>query len=213
MKGNLSRIAARTASLATICSAMALTAVPVWGQQGSTPDALRPGDAIRLQLTIAGEGQNYDGEYIVDEAGMVALPLIGPQQVTGIPPQELRRRIVSEYETLYHDQTIGITLLRRISVLGAVRTPGLYHVDPTVRVAEVIAMAGGVTNDGKQDEVRILRDGREIVTDITPSSTLPAELRSGDQVFVPAKNWFARNPVWLVGVGTSILAIILRNTR
>lgn len=194
-------------------TAMTLIAVPAWGQQSSTSDALRPGDAIRLQLTISGEGQSYDGEYIVDEAGMVALPLIGPQHATNIPPQELRRQIVGKYEALFHDQTISITLLRRISVLGAVRTPGLYHVDPTVRVGEVIAMAGGVTEEGKPEEVRIVRDGREILTDITPSSALPAELRSGDQVFVPAKSWFTRNPVWLVGIATSVVAIIVRNSR
>lgn len=184
--------------------------------QQPSPDALRPGDAIRLQLVVPGDtgtSQDYSGDYMVAETGTVSLPLIGVLPAVNVPAQELRSRIVSEYESLFRNQSVQVTMLRRISVLGAVKSPGLYHADPTMRISDVIATAGGVLPNGKPDEVRIVRDGEEIVADLTPTSSLPQGLRSGDQVFVPERAWIARNFPWLVGLGITITALIVREGR
>jgi len=179
--------------------------------QQSPPDALRPGDAIRLQLVVSGEGgQDYSGEYMIDESGRVSLPLIEGMLATSVSGQELRSRIIQQYQSLFRNQAIQVTLLRRVSVLGAVRTPGLYHVDPTMRIGDVIATAGGATPNGKQGEVRIIRDGQEIVTELSLASAVPREIRSGDQIFVPERSWVSRNFPWLVGMGMTVVALIVR---
>jgi protein involved in polysaccharide export with SLBB domain len=140
----------------------------------------------------------------------VSLPLIEGMQATNVPAQELRNRIIQQYQSLFRNQAIQVTLLRRVSVLGAVQSPGLYHVDPTMRIGDVIATAGGVTGQGRQDEVRIIRNGQEIQTDLTLASAVPPEIRSGDQIFIPERSWVSRNFPWLVGLGISITALIVR---
>lgn len=185
-----------------------------WAQQPS--DALRPGDAVRIQLVIpgdAGTSQDYSGEYMIDESGRVSLPLIESIQATSLPAQQLRSSIIQRYQSLFRNQAIQVTLLRRVSVLGAVRTPGLYHVDPTMRIGDVIATAGGATPQGKQDEVRIIRNGQEVVTDLSMASGVPQDIRSGDQIFIPERNWLARNVPWLVGVGITVTALVVRGYR
>ena len=181
--------------------------------QQPAPDALRPGDSIRLHLVVPGEGepgQGYSGDYMIDETGSLSLPLIEPLQATAMTAQDLRTSIIQQYQSLFRNQAIQVTVLRRVSVLGAVRNPGLYHVDPTMRIGDVIATAGGATESGRPDEVRIIRDGQEIRTELTPESAVPPELRSGDQIMIPERSWVSRNFPWLVGLGMTVTALIVR---
>lgn len=197
--------------ISTVVLTIALTGTAA--AQQATPEALRPGDAIQLQLVIpgdAGAGQDYSGDYMIAESGTVALPLIGEVQARGVPAQQLRSRIIEGYQSLFRNQAVQVTLLRRISVLGAIRNPGLYHADPTMHIGDVIAMAGGATEAGRSDEVQIIRNGQKITTDISSSSALPTELRSGDQLYVPEKSWFSRNGAWLVGFTVGIVGVIVR---
>jgi len=203
------RVASRTI---LTCGALVICSSPVIAQ-GPSPDILRPGDAIRLQLSVAGEDQNFNGDYMVDEMGMLSLPVVGSMRATDVSAQQLRQRIITEYDSMFRNQSIQVTILRRIIVLGAVSNPGLYHIDPTMRISDVVATAGGVTKEGRVDEIRILRNGEELHVDLTPQSTLPSELRSGDQLFVPEKSWFARNGKWIVGVGLGVAVTINRITR
>lgn len=176
-------------------------------------DLLRPGDAIRLQLSVGGEEQGYDGEYMVDEAGVLSLPLIGSMRAIDVPSAQLRQRIIDHYESMFRNQAIQVTILRRISVMGAVKSPGLYLVDPTMRISDVIAEAGGANEDGRVNEARILRNGQELRVELAPQSPLPAELRSGDQLFIPEKSWLARNGDWVVGVTVGTIGMLIRLSR
>jgi protein involved in polysaccharide export with SLBB domain len=196
--------------------ALLATVTGTGAAQQPASDALRPGDSIRLHLVVPGEGepgQGYSGDYMIDETGSLSLPLIEPLQATSMSAQDLRARIIQQYQSLFRNQAIQVTALRRVSVLGAVRNPGLYHVDPTMRIGDVIATAGGVTTDGRPNEVRIIRDGQEITTELTPESVVPQELRSGDQIIIPERSWVARNFPWLVGLGMTVTALLVRGYR
>ena len=103
---------------------------------------LKPGDVIRLSIS---REEGMSGDYAVDETGHAGLPLIGMKPVTAVPADQLRREIVAAYEEQLRNQTIQVVFLRRVRVLGEVRNPGLYHVDPTMTLGDAIALAGGPT--------------------------------------------------------------------
>jgi len=63
-------------------------------------------------------------------------------------------------------------VLRRINMLGAVRNPGLYYVDPTTTVADVLALAGGASPDGYQNRIEVLRDGKRLPVELSLESRL-----------------------------------------
>lgn len=167
---------------------------------------LRPGDMIRVS---SWREENLTDEFVVDENGTVVLPLLGPREVTDRPADEVRAELVGAYEERFRNHTVGITLLRRVSILGAVNEPGIYHVDPTMTVSEAVALAGGSTVDGQMDEIEIVREGEEEGTRVSRRTPLRAHVRSGDEIVVPQRNWFARNAVFLVGSSVSALTVLL----
>lgn len=169
-----------------------------------TADQLQPGDMVRVVLSREVE---MSGDYMVDETGTVALPLIGLRETSNKTPAMLKEELVSAYEDQLRNQTIQVTLLRRVRVLGEVREPGLYHADPTMTLADVVALAGGMTNLGRRDEIRVVRDGEEFAVDL--QDEVFHRVRSGDQVVVPEKGWFERNRTLLVTASISVTAIVV----
>jgi polysaccharide export outer membrane protein len=162
-----------------------------------------PGDAIEVHSWREPE---LSGEYQVDEAGIVILPLLGARDVTGIPLARLKRRTFEEYALQFQNQEVRVALLRRIRVLGWVQQPGLYHVDPTITIEDALALAGGPTLEGRTDQVRLFRAGKDYVVPLNGQETGP--FHSGDQIFVPKRSWLSRHSGVLVGTIITSAAII-----
>lgn len=172
------------------------------GEVAFHPDGLRPGDYVRV--TVWRE-PDLSGEFQVDARGYATFPKLGTLQVAALPPDSIRPVLLAEYARYLVNPSVEVVPLRRVSVLGAVAKPGLYPVDPTMTLADAVALAGGAAPDGKRDVVE-LRRGAEVVVAkldvVTPVGRTP--LRSGDQLWVPQRGWLSRNP-W---VFTSVLAAV-----
>jgi protein involved in polysaccharide export with SLBB domain len=96
-----------------------------------------------------------------------------------------------------------------MAVLGQVNNPGLYTVNPTLNVLEVVAMAGGPTQAGNLNKIRLLRDGEEIRLSLAKGSLQDIGVRSGDQILIPRRS-FSRDDVTLVlGVVQVALSIAI----
>jgi polysaccharide export outer membrane protein len=172
---------------------------------------LNPGDLVRVQIW---REEDLSGEFLVDESGMVTLPLIGEKRVAGIPIRRLRTELLEAYRVHLRNASINITPLRRINVLGEVARPGLYPVDPTVSLAGVVALAGGATSTGDIRKIRIVRDGTVLMERAGAAETLNTlELRSGDQIFVDRRGWFDRNSTFVVSALLSITGIVISLAR
>lgn len=168
---------------------------------------LRPGDQVHLKVS---REPDLSGDFTVNDRGVAVLPRLGEVHVTDLTPDSLRRLVVNTYSKYLRDPAINVIMTRRIAVLGAVKNPGMYQADPTVTVADVIALAGGVTPDGRLDRVELLRDGKEIVTRLTPDIPLVVSpVQSGDQIYVPLRSFLARNPYIVPGVITTVLGAVL----
>jgi polysaccharide biosynthesis/export protein len=172
---------------------------------------LRPGDLIRVQIYQEAE---LNGDFLVDQDGVVILPLIGAQPVTDTPMRELRTRLVEAYRAHLRNPSINITPLRRINVLGEVQRPGIYPVDPTVSLADAIAMAGGATPMGDLRRIRIIRGGQTLSERAEIGETLGAvDIRSGDRVLVDRRSWVERNSTFVVSTVLSVTSIIIALVR
>lgn len=161
------------------------------GQNGPADDRVRPGDVIKLYVW---REEDMSGEFIVPQNGRVVFPKIGERSVLTLPKHALRDSVIAAFRVFVRNPAIEVTFLKRINILGAVDSPGVYNVDETMNVAAALALAGGAESIGKQDEVQLLRGDDLLVTRIsrrTRIAELP--LQSGDQLFVPERNWFARN--------------------
>ena len=184
---------------------------PVTGPNLATP-TLQPGDVVRLKIW---REPDLSGDFNVDDRGIAVFPKIGPVHVSEMSPDSLRKMLVTTYSTYLRDPAIEITMMRRVNVLGAVARPGLYPIDATMTVSDVLAQAGGATANGNQKSLELIRDGKRVPMDFsmrTPVSETP--IRSGDQLYLPERSWLSRNG-YVVGVmiATSVavgIAVISR---
>ena len=101
---------------------------------------LGPGDVVRVKIW---REKDLDGEFQVDEAGRLTLPLLGPLTVTSIDWVPLRESLLALYRKELKAPAVILTPFRRVYVLGEVMKPGMFLADPTVSIAGLVALAGG----------------------------------------------------------------------
>jgi polysaccharide biosynthesis/export protein len=175
------------------------------GAGGGVNPILQPGDLVRLKIW---REPDLSGDYRVDENGVTVFPKIGPLPVSQLSTDSLKSLLVSSYSVYLQNPAVEVTFLRRINVLGEVKSPGLYEVDPTMTVADVVAMAGGVTPDGNSKKIELLRQGQRLPAQLFSQSRLAdSPLRSGDQLRIPQRSWLARNGT-VVAAGITAVALI-----
>jgi protein involved in polysaccharide export with SLBB domain len=99
-------------------------------------------------------------------------------------------------------------------VLGAVRNPGLYPVDPTMTLGDVLALAGGTTQEGNPNKLALIRGGEKLSRDLSHGIRVAdSEIRSGDEIFVPERSWISRNPGILATAITASVSLFIALRR
>lgn len=167
---------------------------------------IAPGDVLRLKIW---REPDMSGEFPVAPNGTVVLPRLGELDATSFPADSLRTILTDRYKVYLNNPSIEVTLLRRVTITGAVKTPGVYPLEPTMTITDALALAGGPSPDGKRDKVEIRRGGKRVDANLRDDTTIAdSPVQSGDQLYVPTKPWIARN-TWLISAGVSFTAIVL----
>ncbi len=161
---------------------------------------LMPGDVVRLQL-ISGTDSEAQG-LTVDERGVLHVPLAGDVDVAGLGLTEAEARIETALQPF--DRTVRVTIIlaqpngQRATVLGAVASPGRYTVVPGMRLADLLALAGGAdasAEDGITVPIadlygaRLVRAGQalpvSVALAVTGDPRHNVRVRAGDHLYVP----------------------------
>lgn len=199
---------------AVACAAAAGTLV---GQEVAAV-VLRPGDRVLFELlaepALVPESPDIailsPAELTVDDEGRVLLPVAGLVQIAGRPFGEVRREVERKVAAEFRRGAVRLTPLLRIAVLGEVRAPGLFSADPTMRLADILAAAGGLTESADRGDVRLVRAGEaDLVRTQAELAASPVLLRSGDRIVVGRRSWAAENLPFLIGAGASIAAALV----
>ncbi len=178
-----------------------------------TGGSLNPGDQIRIAVWRQPE---FSGDFAVTGDGTVAHPLYREVQVTGIPISTVEERLRTFLTRYIATPQFVIQPLVKIILGGEVRSPNVYAVPPETSVAQAIVLAGGPTESGRLDRIRVIRDGGEISVDLTdPRSTASTlQIRSGDQILVARRRNVFRDYVApgfsIVGAAVGIANIFIR---
>jgi len=150
-----------------------LVAAPIAGVVGcsgpgsglpSVPDVdtniytLGPGDQLRI-ITF-GE-QQLTGEFRVDAAGEIALPLVGSVRATGLTAKQLEGAVAQTLtrSKLYKNPSVSVEVInyRPIFILGEVSRPGQYPYQPAMTVVTAVAVSGGFTYRAVTNRFSIVR--------------------------------------------------------
>jgi polysaccharide export outer membrane protein len=120
------------------------------------PYYLAPGD--RVGITVFDQ-PDLSGTYLVEPNGDIAMPLIGPLNVTSWTPQSLQGELVSRFANGYlQNPMINVRLseLRPTTIVGEVRAPGRYTYIDGMTVEAGIALAGGNVRATSEETVQRL---------------------------------------------------------
>jgi polysaccharide export outer membrane protein len=201
------------AALMTACaSAVAQSGAGPASAVAAPQAAIAPGDVVRVRIW---REPDLSGEFAVDETGTVVLPRLGALDLSGATPVAVRSRVTDAFEQILSHTSVEVTVLRRLQVLGAVRNPGLYTVDPTMTVEDGIALAGGVTLEGNPKHIELLRNGVRLPVRLDQRTPInQSTIRSGDQLYVKERSWVSRNAgvvVGLLSVVTTATVLVLRH--
>jgi protein involved in polysaccharide export with SLBB domain len=147
-------------SLAACASAPGLPWCPpgqrVPAQQGGYE--LGPGD--RLLVTVF-RHERLSGEFTLDPAGSVALPLVGAVFGDGLTPRELEVAIEDELREQRYlvdpDVSIQVLTHRPFYILGEVAQPGEYEYVSGMTLVNAVALAGGYTHRADRSGVTVSR--------------------------------------------------------
>ncbi len=134
-------------AFAAIFLVVAYFALPAVAQTATNSDyRIRPGDV--LELTVFGEPTLSQKELKVLPGGAVVTPLAGQVRVGGLTPTQGGNAIARALAKYLRDPkvSLAVTLVGPLDVyvLGNVKTPGKYQVQPESRVLDAIAAAGGL---------------------------------------------------------------------
>ncbi|TFY99987.1 polysaccharide export protein EpsE [Ramlibacter rhizophilus] len=137
-------------------------AAPASAQQPGPEYKLGPGDSIRVQVF---QNPDLTVEARVSENGSIRYPLIGSVQIGGLSIGEAEKRIADALVRggYLKSPQVNLNLLQvrgnQVAVLGQVQKPGRFPLETTgVRASEMLAAAGGVTQDG--DDVLVVTGSR-----------------------------------------------------
>src|SRR5687767_6166426 len=154
-------------------------------QSRPTEFVFRPGDIVRITVW---PDSSYNGEYPVEEDGIVYLPFVGTVRIAGQSLTKIRADLRTQFGREMQQPVVTVTPLFRVSILGEVNRPGLYIIDPTHSFFDVVALAGGFRDNAKTEDIRLVRDGERIQINADPENGEQAEvalaLRSGDRIIV-----------------------------
>jgi polysaccharide export outer membrane protein len=160
---------------------------------GSDQGVLSLGDVVRITVW---QRPDLSGEFAVVGDGSLAHPLYreGPK-VAGVALSVVDTRVRSFLTTFLARPQFIVEPLLRVNVTGEVREPKLYTLAPETSIAQAVAQAGGVTERGRRDRVRLVRQGRESIVDLTRGGTGLAQspIRSGDEIAVDRGRSFFRD--------------------
>lgn len=144
------------------------------------PYVLDAGDSVRVTVF---DQANLTNSYAVDQSGYVSFPLIGSVAARGKTAKQLEAQIAAQLQQGFlrsPDVSVQIDRYRPVFIMGEVGAAGQYSYVPGMTVQKAIAVAGGYSPRGFQDNVDITRSvngkvmtGRVLISDpILPGDTI-----------------------------------------
>ena len=187
------------------------TIAPRGVAQPRSVGALRPGDVLRI---VVFRDKELSNEYPIDARGFVQIPGLGVIEAAGLSPTEVTDRLrLALIERGFARPEISVQPLIRVSVLGEVRSPNVYPVDPGTSLLQLLTVAGGPTDRAKLQDTRVIRDGRAFRVDMESALSGSAAgrivLYSNDVVVVGRRKGFTSENLGLTLTAASLVIAVL----
>ena len=136
----------------------------------ATGDLPLPNDykiSLKDQFTISLSGsKNYIIDVSVKLDGTILLPEIGSLSVVGDTFESAKVKITNLFNKSYIGVNVDIAIknisAKKIAIVGAVKTPGTYLVNPFTTISGALAYSGGVQEIGSLRNIKLIKTNGKI---------------------------------------------------
>src|SRR3989441_4670793 len=133
---------------------------PIARAYGESEFKLGPDDVVEVFVY---KEQELSTTAVVRPDGKISLPLIGELSVNGKTAVELQKEIAQRFTQFIAQPTVNVIVKEvnsaKVSVLGEVKTPGMYKIKDRATVLDALALAGGFSEEAKRDKKMLIRIG------------------------------------------------------
>jgi protein involved in polysaccharide export with SLBB domain len=161
-------------------------------QQGD----FRVGD--RFVITLRQDSVRSDTASVRDSL-MVSVANLPDVSLAGVLRSELDERMTAHVARYLRNVSVRTSILTRVAILGAVRTPGFFWASPDRPISDLVMIAGGPVDQANLNELEVNRGSAKLLTAkasrkaVKDGRTLEQlDVQSGDEVKIPIKkkvNW------------------------
>ncbi len=98
--------------------------------------------------------------------GKILFPELGAISVVGLSLQEVKDKLSLLIEQSYIGVNIDVSLqnlsAKKITIVGAVKTPGTYLINPFSTITGALAYSGGISEIGSLRDIKLIRNNNEV---------------------------------------------------
>ncbi len=123
-----------------------------------------PGDHVMIDVMDAEELGDLTGKELqVSSDGYINVPTIGRIRASGLTMEQLQAELASGLKKYVREPHVFVNVTsvksQSVSVIGAVKSPGVQQLEGPKTVTQVLAMAGGLATEAGY-QIKITRDRR-----------------------------------------------------
>jgi protein involved in polysaccharide export with SLBB domain len=132
--------------------------------------------------------------------GTILFPELGAISVVGLSLQEVKDKLAQLIEQSYIGVNIDISMqnlsAKKITIVGAVKTPGTYLINPFSTITGALAYSGGISEIGSLRDIKLIRNNKEIFSFdlydllIKGDRSKDLTLEAGDTLLIKAASQF-----------------------
>lgn len=148
------------------------------------PYPLGTNDQLRVQVY---NEPTITGDYVVDGAGFLSIPVAGRIKAAGLTTEQLERRLTAKLNSgILKDArvTIQISNYAPFYIRGEVKKPGEFPYKPGLTLGDAVAMAGGYTYRADESRAYVRPSGG---TEITRPLNVDPPIAPGDNIRIPER--------------------------
>jgi polysaccharide export outer membrane protein len=140
--------------------------------------------------------KELSGTVVVRPDGKITVILVGEIYVIGMTPLQVQETLIQKMQPFLPAAQVTVSVKeinsRKVYLMGKVGRPGVFRINSTTTVSEIIAEAGGLRDYAKHKKIYILRNenGNELRLPFDYDGVIKGKvkdivLKPGDKIVVP----------------------------
>jgi|SRR5580704_566733 polysaccharide export outer membrane protein len=135
--------------------------------------------------------KELSGQVVVRPDGKITVPLVNEIYVIGMTPLQLQTMLMDKLQPFVTAPQVTVAVheinSRKVYLMGEVAHEGVFHINSTTTVSQIIAEAGGLHPYAKRNKIYVLRnvDGKQVRFPFNYDAVIKGKANSQDLVLKP----------------------------